>query len=400
MKFGSLRSRLLGCAGFAAVLTVPAFAAEQEHWRVFVADHSAATVRAIDVKTGATLATISTLGPAALHKSASGRTVFAVQSDADRVSAIASGVALDDHGDHGDLKLSVPYLLNVTAKGPRPVHFVEHEGRIAIFYDGDGSAAIVSEAQFAKGKLAPKAVKSASPHHGVAVPLGDRTLISIPHPTDPDELPIGMRLIDENGTGLADYDCPDLHGEASSGHLLALACAKGLILVSSQKKEPQISFIPYSPSLPEGKSTTLRGAKSLRYFIGNYGPDAIVLIDVSAKEPFRLVKLPSRRVDFAIDPQHSERVYVFTEDGFLHRIDAIKGEVVKSARLTQPYSMDGHWRDPRPRLAVAGENIVVSDPLAGLLRIANPETLEEARVIDIEGMPYGLVAIGGSGEAH
>lgn len=392
--------KFVAAAGLLTLTAGWASAAETEHWRVFVADHSQAVVRALDVRTGTTLATISTLGPASLHRSASGRTVFAVQSDADRVSAIESGVTLDDHGDHGDLKLSQPYLLNATAKGGRPSHLVEHDGRIAIFYDGDGTAGLVNEAQFAKGKLTPEVIRTASPHHGVAVPLGEKTLVSIPHPQDPEELPVGMRLLGKDGAQLADYDCPELHGEASSGHLVAIACVKGLILVDSQKSEPKISFIPYPSSLPDGKATTLRGAKSLRYFIGNYGPDAVLLIDVSAKAPFRLVKLPARRVDFIIDPQRSERIYVFTEDGSLHRIDAVKAEIVKSARLTQAYSMDGHWRDPRPRLAVAGENIVVSDPLAGLLRIANPETLEEARVIDIEGMPYGLVAIGGSGEAH
>ncbi|WP_119388736.1 metallochaperone AztD [Phyllobacteriaceae bacterium SYSU D60012] len=396
----SLTRQLLACAGLLASAAAPGLAAEQDHWRVFVADHSAATVRAIDVGTGAVLATISTLGPAALQASKSGRTVFAVQSDADRVSAMASGVALDDHGDHGDLKVSQPYLLNATSRGARPVHFIEHDGQIAIFHDGDGSAAIVSEAQFIKGKLAPRDVKTASPHHGLAVPLGDKTLISIPDPQDPDALPIGMRLLDKDGKMLADHACPSLHGEASSGHLLAIACAKGLILVDTQKQEPQISFLPYPPSLPEGKATTLRGAESLRYFIGNYGPDAIILIDVSAREPFRLIKLPSRRVDFAIDPRNSERVYVFTEDGFLHRIDAIKGEITRSARLTEPYSMDGHWRDPRPRLAVAGEEIVVSDPLAGALLVANPETLAESRRIETGGMPYGLIAIGGAGEVH
>lgn len=394
------RAFLLAGAAFLLGMAEPAATAETEHWRVFVADHSAATVRVLDVRSGATLATVSTLGPASLQASQSGRTVFAIQSDADRVSAIASGVALEDHGDHGDIKLSAPYLLNAVAKGQRPVHFVEHGGRIAIFHDGDGSVALVSEAQFAKGKLSPQMLRTQAPHHGVAVPLGKQTLISIPNEAKPDELPVGMRLIGEKGELLGDYSCPDLHGESSSGHLVAIACATGLILADTQKSEPKISFIPYPSSLPEGKATTLRGARSLRYFIGNYGPDAIILVDVSAKEPFRFVKLPARRVDFAIDPGHSERAYVFTEDGALHRIDAIKGEIVKSAKLTQPYSMDGHWRDPRPRLAVAGEEIVVSDPLAGVLRVVNPETLEESRVIDIDGMPYGVVAIGGAGETH
>lgn len=396
----SLRLVAFAGASLAIFAAGVASAAEQEHWRVFVADHSAPTVRAVDVKTGMVLATIGIQAPAALEASKSGRTVFAVQSDADRVSAIASGVALDDHGDHGDLKLTTPYLLNGVSKGAKPVHLVEHDGKIAIFHDGDGSVAILAEAQFAKGKLAPQRLETAAPHHGVAVPLGDKALVSIPNPKDAGELPIGMRLIDEQGKAVADYACPDLHGEASSGPLLAIACATGLLVVDSQKQEPRITFLPYSPSLPEGKATTLRGAKSLRYFIGNYGPEAIILVDLSAPEPFRLVKLPARRVDFTIDPEHSDRIYVFTEDGSLHRIDAIKGEIVKSAKLTRAYSMDGHWRDPRPRLAVAGEEIVVSDPLAGTLRVVNPETLAENRSIDIDGMPYGLVALGGSGETH
>ncbi|MGE0238365.1 MAG: hypothetical protein AB7S59_06585 [Parvibaculaceae bacterium] len=390
----------LATAALLAAIAVPARAAETEHWRVFVADHGKAVVRAVEVKTGKMIATIGTLGPASLHRSASGKTVFAVQSDADRVQAIASGVAIDDHGDHGDLALSQPHLLDAAARGARPVHFVEHGGRIAIFYDGDGTVQLTSEDQFVKGAPAPKVHKTTSPHHGVAVPLGAKTLISIPHPTLPDELPVGMRLIDEMGEALADYACPDLHGEASSGHLVAIACATGLIFVDTQKQEPRIRVVPYPAALPDGKATTLRGARSLRYFIGNYGPDAVLLIDVSAADVFRLIKLPARRVDFVIDPEHSERVYVFTEDGSLHRIDAITGELVRSAKLTQAYSMDGHWRDPRPRLAVAGEKIVMSDPLAGLLRIVHPETLAESRVIDIEGMPYGLVAVGGAGEAH
>ena len=53
--------------------------------------------------------------------------------------------------------------------------------------------------------------------------------------------------------------------------------AIGLLVVDSQKQEPRITFLPYSSALPEGKATTLRGAKSLRYFIGNYGPEAIIL---------------------------------------------------------------------------------------------------------------------------
>jgi hypothetical protein len=51
--------------------------------------------------------------------------------------------------------------------------------------------------------------------------------------------------------------------------------------------------------------------------------------------------------------QRTQVVYsLLTEDGQLHLLNVISGEITKSVKITEPYSMDGHWRDPRPRLAV------------------------------------------------
>ena len=63
---------------------------------------------------------------------------------------------------------------------------------------------------------------------------------------------------------------------------------------------PELQLLPYSASLPEGKSTTLLGGVAMQYWLGNYGADRVAIIDPSAAEPFRLVDLPSRRVHFAI----------------------------------------------------------------------------------------------------
>ncbi len=60
--------------------------------------------------------------------------------------------------------------------------------------------------------------------------------------------------------------------------------------------------------------------------------------------------------------------------------------------------MDGHWRDPRPRLAVAGDYLAVTDPLKGLIRLVDTDSFEEERTIAVEGMPYTIVAVGGSGK--
>ena len=159
-------------------------------------------------------------------------------------------------------------------------------------------------------------------------------------------------------------------------------------------------MLEYPADLPAGQSTgTLLGSRSMQVFLGNYG-DGLVVIDPVDEPHFRYVELPFRRVDFVLDPAKARFAYVLTEDGSLHQFDLLKAEITNSAKVTEPYSMDGHWNDPRPRLAMAGDEIVMSDPNAGLVRRIATDTLEEVGTIDVEGKPYNIAVVGGSGVDH
>lgn len=381
---------------------MPAWAEEETtFWRLFVADHAKPLVTAIDLGTDQVSGSFELASPATLYTTPGKAAVYAVQGEADRVSAIASGIALGDHGDHADLEVTAPKLLDATVSGDKPVHFVEHHGDIALFFDGEGVARLVSETRWLAGDASTRDLKVAAPHHGVAAPLGHYTLISRPNSDDPKALPVGIDVYDADGATVGDlHACPDLHGEASSGDTLAIACAAGLLLVKESSDGPQLELLPYAPELPAGKSTTLLGGVAMQYWLGNYGPDRVAIIDPSASEPFRLVDLPSRRVHFAIDPQRVKYAYVFTEDGALHRLDVVTGAIDKTLPLTQPYSMDGEWSLPRPRLAVAGDHIAVTDPLAGTIHLVDAERFVLARDIPVAGAPYNIVAVGGSGVSH
>jgi zinc transport system substrate-binding protein len=135
-------------------------------------------------------------------------------------------------------------------------------------------------------------------------------------------------------------------------------------------------------------------------FLGNHGADGLVVVDPAEEPHMRRIALPFRRVDFVLDPARPMTGYVLTEDGTLHRIDMLAAEIAASARVTDAYSMDGHWNDPRPRLAMAGDAILMTDPRAGLLRVISAETLAETETIPVEGMPYNLTVTGGSGMTH
>lgn len=395
-----MHSRFLLPLLAATALAVPAFADDTSAWRLFIADHAEPLVTAIDLKTGDTIGTFPLASPASLYSTRSGRAVYAVQGAGNQVSAIDSGISIDDHGDHGDIEITDPSAIDTSVAGIKPVHFVEHDGRIALFFDGEGKVRIVDEAHWIDGgTVAATEFDSGAPHHGVAVPWGDYAIVSVPNPTDPTALPIGVNVLDQHGTRVGDlHACPDLHGEASSGDILAIACAEG-VLIATGADAPEIELLPYS-GLPEGKSTTLLGGVGIQYFLGNYGADRVVVIDPTASEPFRLIDLPTRRVHFAVDPIRPKFAYVFTEDGKLHQLDILAGTIVLTVDVTGPYSMDGEWSLPRPRIAVAGDVVAVSDPNAGIVHVIDIASFTETRAIPVDGAPYNIVAIGGSGSTH
>lgn len=396
-----LQHLVLAALAIWGVGVVGSAADEVTAWRLFVSDHTEPVVTAIDLPNGESAGAFTLEGPASLYVTGSKTAVYAVQTNAGRVSAITTGIEIDDHGDHGDIEVSPPHLIEASLLGERPVHFVEHAGDIAVFFDGEGRARVLSEKQWLAGDVSARDYPTAAPHHGVAAPFDGHILISAPNSEDAGALPVGIEVLTAAGQVRGDLsDCPDLHGEASSGHKLVIACATGLLVVREGSGGPDIAHLPYSPTLPDGKTTTLLGGVGLQYWLGNYGADRVVIIDPSDAEPFRLVNLPSRRVHFAVDPVRPKFAYIFTEDGQLHALDILSGGIVKSLQVTEPYSMDGEWNLPRPRIAVAGDVVAVTDPLQGAVHLVDAENLTLARDIAVEGMPYNIVAVGGSGEQH
>jgi hypothetical protein len=408
---------LMRAAGLSAALFasgagfVPAAFAEEENsktWRLFVADHSLPVVRAIDLASGKEIGRYDLDGYAALSLSESGRTVFAAQGEANVVHAISSGIALSDHGEHRDIEVKDPAMLSAKITGVKPGHVVTHGNKVAVFYDREQNFSLFDEDSLHEGKAEPQAFDTMAAHHGVAVPMGRHMLVSVPDlkaEVKEGELPprLGLRVLDGEGKQVGDIaTCTGLHGEASSARLVAFGCQEGVLVARPGGIDgPKLQMIPYGADLPKGKVSTLLGARAMQFFLGNYGEDKLVLIDPDhAESPYRLIELPTRRVDFALDPSDPTSAYILTEDGKLHRLDTVEGTITQSETVTEPYSKDGHWRDPRPRLAVAGGEIAITDPRKSLVRMIDPKSLKEVRTIAVEGQPFSLVAAGGSGAVH
>jgi hypothetical protein len=387
--------------GMAHASAASAHDTNETHYRLFVGDHAEGIVRAFDMHDGSPAGTFEIEQTPALTRSLSGRTVFAVQGDAGKVAVIGTGISFEDHGDHADLKVEDARLLDTVIESVRPAHLVEGSGTIALFDDGSGDVSLFTERDLSEGAFEPVVLKPGAAHHGLAAPMGDYLVVSVPH-ENPDEPRVGLKVIDREGTDVGDVvSCPGVHGQAQSSRIFAFGCRDGIVIASpgAGGEAPTLQHVA-TGHLGEGNVSTLKGGTAMTYFLGNYGPSAIVVIEPGDETAFTKIELPTRRVDFALDPAKPRNAYVVTEDGQLHLVDIVSGEIVQSVTATEPYSMDGHWRDPRPRLAVAGDAIAITDPREGVIRLVSTGTLQETGTIDVDGTPYTIVAVGGSGAVH
>lgn len=404
---------ILGASALAIAVSLSgpaAFAHDDEEsvtlYRVFVGDHKDAKVTAFDLEKPENRWDFKTTGQNKLYSVNEGAAIVAVESDNDAVHFINSGISLHSHGDHSDIEIENPSAVDKPLTGPRPFHVIDHDGKIVINFDKGGYAEIVEAHELAHNEIESKQLKQARAHHGFAAPVGNGwvTTVASDAPVEGDAAPtrVGLRAVKEDGTVAGDVAiCTGIHGEAFSGAYLAAGCKEGILTVTAGADGPVTKMLAYPADLPAGQTTgTLLGAKSMQVFLGNYGAKGLVVVDPVDAPTFQYIELPFRRVDFVLDPANARFGYVLTEDGTLHQIDVLAGKLSKSAKVTEPYSMDGHWNDPRPRIAMAGDEVVMTDPNAGLVRRISKTELKEVGTVKVEGKPYNIAVAGGSGKVH
>jgi hypothetical protein len=367
--------------------------------RVVVADAASATVRVIDLDSGATLATYTLTAPARLHAGASGRYVYAAQPEPGRIAVIDTGVAFEDHGDHADLQVSAPRLLRHRLDGPRPSHFNQGAGRVAAFFDGAGLARVISEEDLIAGRVdRAQRLETGIAHHGVAKPIGRFVAISVP--TAGARLPDAIELRDDNGRGSERIACPRMHGEATTARFTVFACADGVVVYDAGRDGVTGRRVAYPRTLPpERMIRSMVGAQSYAFVAGDFGPNGMVVLDPAhAEGEFRFIELPARRVAYTLHPASGDRLFVMLEDGRLAAFNPLSGETIGSIALTGRYSLD--TPGPRPRLSTAGPYVIVSNPVAGEVVVLDAESLEVRRRIEVPGAPSDILAVGGTGAAH
>lgn len=359
--------------------------------RLVIADALEARLHVYDVGEKRTLATLPTAGVSRLYTDGAGH-AWAVQGAAGRVQLVHAGLKEESHGGHAHYAREEPRLLDFTLDRPLPVHFVAHAGWVAVFNDGDGSANLVRIDSLASGTPEVRVVQSGKAHHGVAVPLGNRALLSIP-PAEGKGTPVGMDAVSLQGERLERFEgCPGLHGEAARGSAVAFGCTDGVLVVTEEVGGALRSRKLANPAgAPAGTRVgTLAAHEDSAVMVGNWGPEGLVRVDLAsgALTPFTV---PGRYVSFAFD-RAGRRLLVLGTDGRLHRVDPAGGQVEASVQVTSAVDTATAGA-PTPQLAQDADALYVTDPSKGAVHRLDPATLQVTETYAVGGAPARLVVI-------
>ena len=387
----------------ALALATPALAQDHDHdqrYRLVVADAAAAQVHVVDPGGDAVPVAFDIAAPARLYLGPDRRHVWAVQGGAGQVQLIDSGLVEEDHGDHSAVTLQPPALLPAAATGDRPVHFNMDGARVAIFWDGTGSASLHDAAAAAAGDLTPVAmIDTGVPHHGVAVPVGSFTITSVA--PEVEGLPDALAVLGPDGAEVSRVECLNLHGEGKAGGFIAFGCEDGVAVFDTSTMPPAGRFVAYPGEVPaEGMIRQLLSPRDTLALVGNWGATHMVILDPSSETgDFTFAELPAPRMAWALDETGAEG-FAMLADGRLIRFSALTGRSLgEVAGVTGAYAMDRGV--VRPMMAVAGHRVAVSDPAAGQVVMVDTETMEVVARVDVGGQPQSLLLLAAEAEhAH
>ncbi|MEZ4833929.1 MAG: hypothetical protein R2873_18425 [Caldilineaceae bacterium] len=360
--------------------------------RLLVADSQSGLVQVFDPNSGDEIAHFDLVGAARVYTTEDERYAFAVQTDAGVVNVIDGGVWIEDHGDHMHPYSQDPALLDLTMTGPTPIHFVDHDGKVAIFFDGTGATQIVERAQMTNADAALVAVDSGKPHHGVTMAVAGRVIVSAPDPGD-GALPIGVDVYSMDGELLQSFhECPGLHGEAALGALVAFGCSDGVLIIDTRAEEFTSQKIANPADAGERRVGTIIAHEDLPFFVGNFAADGLAWIDPAAGTLTPLI-LPLAQAGFKFDV-HGDHLVVLTVDGQIHTLDPMTGEILNSAAVITPIDPEAPRGSPRPVLAVDNGVAFVSDHTTGEVHVVDLETLTVQLTFASGGIPLSMTTVG------
>lgn len=343
----------------------------------------------------------------------------------DYLGFIDGGLWREDHGEHlHDYKQGPAASSFELTSGSRPTHLVKHDGKLAIFYDGDAesgtvaSVEVLTDNDITSATAALPGITYDINMHGVAEPRGEHLLSTIRR-DDAESTSVAKILPDQVGVyhfhdgeyeleQTLELTCPDLHGAAQNHDYVAFGCSDGVLLAHQHDDEYEAEKIANIDAVGDLRIGTIYGHEDSETFIGvasghGGGPAVIVSINPAEAEMEELewqLADGASAVSYSFSA-HGEHFVVLDSLGFLNVLEAhdhdghthweLAGQVdiTEADVTTMPEGMSFSMT-----VAQNGQFAYVADPIAQHIVKVHLEDLEIEGELELTFPPAAITWLG------
>ncbi|WP_368485172.1 5-methyltetrahydrofolate--homocysteine methyltransferase [Pseudoalteromonas sp. SD03] len=349
----------------------------------------------------------------------------------DYLGFIDGGLWREDHGAHlHDYEQSPEFSSYELTSGSRPTHLVKHDGKLAVFYDGDAasgttaSVKVLTDNDITNATATLPGISYDINMHGVAEPRGEHLLATIRR-DDAQSSSIAKVLPDQVGVyhfhdgeyeleQTLELTCPDLHGAAQNYDYVAFGCSDGVLLAHQHDDEYHAEKVANIDAVGDLRIGSIYGHEGSETFIGvasghGGGPAVIVSINPAKAE---MEEFEWQLADGASAVSYSfsangEHFLVLDSLGFLNVLEAhahddhIHWELAGQVDITQedvttmPEGMKFSMT-----VAQNGQFAYVADPIAQHVVQVHLEDLEIEGELELTFPPAAITWLGIAEKEH
>jgi hypothetical protein len=349
----------------------------------------------------------------------------------DYLGFIDGGLWREDHGAHlHDYEQSPEFSSYELTSGSRPTHLVKHDGKLAVFYDGDAasgttaSVEVLTDNDITNATATLPGISYDINMHGVAEPRGEHLLATIRR-DDAQSSSIAKVLPDQVGVyhfhdgeyeleQTLELTCPDLHGAAQNHDYVAFGCSDGVLLAHQHDDEYHAEKVINIDAVGDLRIGSIYGHEGSETFIGvasghGGGPAVIVSINPAKAE---MEEFEWQLADGASAVSYSfsangEHFLVLDSLGFLNVLEAhahddhIHWELAGQVDITQedvttmPEGMKFSMT-----VAQNGQFAYVADPIAQHVVQVHLEDLEIEGELELTFPPAAITWLGITEKEH
>ncbi|WP_111979605.1 5-methyltetrahydrofolate--homocysteine methyltransferase [Algibacillus agarilyticus] len=348
-----------------------------------------------------------------LNVSADYRYAIIASRSNDHVSFIDSGLWREDHTAHLHDYKQAPQMSDFSLTGSRPTHIIKHDGKLAVFFDGNADAGtsasvqVVSDLDITNENNAIASLDYTMNMHGAAEPRGEY-LLSTVRRDDADSTSNAKILPDQVGgyhlhdgeyelDKLLTLTCPDLHGAAQNHEYVLFGCGDGVLVAKQENTAFTAAKIANIDDLEGLRIGTLYSHEDLSSFIGvasaHGGSHAIVVnINPEANTIEKLEWQPAAdasAISYAFSAA-GEHFLVLDEQGYLNVLTQHQGNTETHWELATRLDISDEDVSQMPEgmsfsmtVAQNGDTVYVSDPIAQHVLQVDLETLKVVNDIEL-----------------